>query len=1062
MPDSTPQPEPAAQALEDLVFQCLESGDPGAALRALEESHPALAPRVSAILDSLLRQGLWGTTAAEEGSGVPDRLGPFRLLEEIGMGGMGVVYLAEQEDLGRRVALKLIRPEQLFFPGSRERFQREVEAVARLQHPGIVPIFTVGEEAGIPYFTMEHVAGCSLAAILQAFDGRRPDQLTGADLVALLLPGGVTQDATSRVKTFDRRWPAVCLDLITQVAEALQHAHERGILHRDIKPSNILVGPDGRARLLDFGLARADNAQQLTRTTSQIGSLPYLPPEHVDDGPKIPSVQQDIYSLGVTLYEILTLSNPFLGATGEATRRAILDGKPAPLRQANPAVDWDLETVCLRAMDPDPGQRYPDAVALLGDLDNLKHHRAIDARRPSLRLRARRWAQRNPTVTAALAAGIIVVAIASLLFAVAERSARAHADRLGQLAERRAVEAAEVTAFLVDLFQHASPDRSLGEKIPIGTLLHQGAARIESELTGQPEVQARLLSTFGRVYSWLEEGEKALGFHSRAVALRSRSAGAMDQEVLAGQEAIATTLTRLGRYDEARQAIDRLLAIARDEAAPPWLLPRALAAKAALASLLGDADTADRLLGEALSAERMRRPAEPLALAGLLADRATFLRGQDRHREALGLYEQCLAIRSEHLPPRHPALITTRHQMSHCLAALGEFELALAAVDTALAQSEAIHGADHPAVARVLIDSAYVRREAGRPAEAIAHLERANGIAQEYGAFAKQFFARMLNDQAVTYMTLGHYSRAVALLEEAVAASQEAFAGDHVLPAFLLLNLGDCHAALGAMAAAEKVARDGLAMIERLDAQGRYHPRALNTLAWILSRAGQAQQAEAMQLVRRAKEIGGRWPSERWELGRAHALAALLHNLAGEGVRAEAEADRAMELFDAVRHADHRAKAITLYNQAWAALNQSDRPRAEERFQASIAMFRRMTHDEAFAEMAWPLNHYGFALLHDRPKEAIPLLSEALAIRRRDSTPASHWRLVTTINLAMAHAGASEFAAAEPLMLEAHAAIVGAQGIASAAGQASARRLASLYERWDKPEKEREFAALLR
>src|SRR5690606_2765487 len=125
-----------------------------------------------------------------------------------------------------------------------------------------------------------------------------------------------------------------------------------------------------------------------------------------------------------TLYEMLTLKSPFLGTTGEATRRAILDGKPAPLRQANPAVDWDLETVCLTAMDPDPGQRYADVAALLRDLDNLAHHRAIEARRPGLRLRARRWAQRNPTVTAALGAGIVVLAVGSLLFAAAERSAR--------------------------------------------------------------------------------------------------------------------------------------------------------------------------------------------------------------------------------------------------------------------------------------------------------------------------------------------------------------------------------------------------------------------------------------------------------------------------------------------------------------------------------------------------------------------------------------------------------------------------------------------------------------
>ena len=246
----------------------------------------------------------------------PTRLGPFRLLRELGAGGMGIVYLAEEEGLGRTVALKLIRPEHLFFPGSRERFQREIEAVARLQHPNIVPIFSVGEEQGLPFFAMEYVEGRSLSEILSGLRGRNPGELSGADLRAALGDDEGQRESTSGTtrQLFDGNWADACIQLVMQVADALAHAHARGVLHRDIKPSNILLTPDGRARLLDFGLARTEGSQQLTQTTTQIGSLPYLPPEQLDESTRIPSERQDIYSLGVTLYELLALDSPFLGS----------------------------------------------------------------------------------------------------------------------------------------------------------------------------------------------------------------------------------------------------------------------------------------------------------------------------------------------------------------------------------------------------------------------------------------------------------------------------------------------------------------------------------------------------------------------------------------------------------------------------------------------------------------------------------------------------------------------------------------------------------------------------
>ena len=181
----------------------------------------------------------------------PERLGEFRLVRRLGGGGMGVVYEAVQESLGRTVALKLIRPEHLYFARSRERFRRETDAVARLAHPGIVSIYTVGEAQGTPYFAMEMIHGATLAQVLDQVAGLAPESLLGEDLraaVVAMAPDEAGSPTEAASELFSGTWAQVCTRVILRMAEALAHAHGRGVLHRDIKPSNVLVDRDGRAR----------------------------------------------------------------------------------------------------------------------------------------------------------------------------------------------------------------------------------------------------------------------------------------------------------------------------------------------------------------------------------------------------------------------------------------------------------------------------------------------------------------------------------------------------------------------------------------------------------------------------------------------------------------------------------------------------------------------------------------------------------------------------------------------------------------------------------------------
>src|SRR5262245_58404638 len=297
-------PVPEDPEVEELVVEALgeheSKGEAG--LEAFYAAHPEHAGAVRERVERLRSHGFLGSVADVEGS--PRKLGEVRLVERLGAGGMGVVYRAVQESLGREVALKPIRPEDLYFPGARDRFRREVEIIARLQHPGIVPIHTVGEEGGIPYFAMQLLQGATIDAKIRKLAGREPSTLTGRDLAP---------DPENPGYLFAGTWEEACLRVIRQVADALHHAHERGVVHRDIKPSNVFLTSDGvsRAVLLDFGLAvTSAAASKLTRTGSRLGSLHYMSPEQVRGGAAV-SRATDVYSLGVTLYEMLTLRAPF-------------------------------------------------------------------------------------------------------------------------------------------------------------------------------------------------------------------------------------------------------------------------------------------------------------------------------------------------------------------------------------------------------------------------------------------------------------------------------------------------------------------------------------------------------------------------------------------------------------------------------------------------------------------------------------------------------------------------------------------------------------------------------
>jgi YD repeat-containing protein len=328
----------------------------------------------------------------------------YELLEELGRGGAGVIYKARQVGLDRVVAVKMIRAGYLASATDVQRFRREAEAAANLDHPNIVPVYEIGEHGGRHYFTMKLVEGGSLAQKLD--DWRLP-----------LLDGKTGKDEHGKrwLRSDIANRQAQIAELLATVARAVHEAHRRGLLHRDLKPANILLDEAGQPRVTDFGSVKRlpgeagpTGEPSLTQTDALIGTPCYMAPEQAAAQKGI-TTAADVYGLGAILYELLTGRPPFLAATLLETLRQVQEQEPRPPRTLNPQVDRDLETVCLKCLDKDPKRRYASAEALAEDLERWREGRPIQARRYRLWERGVKWAKRHPGTAALVGAGSLLL-----------------------------------------------------------------------------------------------------------------------------------------------------------------------------------------------------------------------------------------------------------------------------------------------------------------------------------------------------------------------------------------------------------------------------------------------------------------------------------------------------------------------------------------------------------------------------------------------------------------------------------------------------------------------------
>ncbi len=907
------------------LFERIADAPPGERARLLDEAtrdRPELRLRLERllVLDASesdfvadvagLRDHFVDASAA---AALPIRIGAWKIVRELGAGGMGRVFLAERADgeYEQQVALKVIRGE-FTSDAAIARFVAERRILARLDHPGIASLVDGGvDEHGRPWFAMQYVDGVTL-----------PDYCT---------QHGLGLDAR--------------LELMIGVCEAVAYAHRQLVVHCDLKPSNVLVDTNGQPRLLDFGIARltgADNAPYVTQTAALTPG--YAAPEQLAGKPV--GVATDVYALGVILHELLVGRRPYASTDDTPAAIAVAQAQgepPAPSRSARaggpiPArrLHGDLDLITQKALRHDAALRYADASELAQDLRRHLAGFPLRAQRASSMQRTRKFVGRHR-----LAVGLVTLAIVALL------ATTTFALNRSQVAHREAANAIAVRDFLVGIFRSADPRAGKGA-IDTRMLIDRGSAGLDAALKSQPELASSFAEVLGHVYLQLAAYDEAQSMFERALALTGERHGATSPQNAPILRALAQTLAERNHLDDAKTMLARASAI--DESQHGTDSAQTIADTAVGADLAqrgGDLDRARTLISDSIGRARTLHPDDPLQLASLLNQRANIAEAsgalddaEHDTREALDLFRQQKGEQSLDVAENliNLGVIAMRR---------GDASHAEPIFRQGLATYRRLLPAEHPLIADAMTNLARSLDREGKP-------DQAEPIYLDALAMQKHLFgnvhadvATTLNNLAVLYVGRSDYAKARTMMQQVVDIWTKLAGPAHPLALASRGNLGVIEREQGDYAAARITLQSALDEYRKQPASAARQAYCLDQLGILLRY--ERKPVEALELHREAETLRAS-VAQLGPIEKAAGLIALSldETAVGHAPDARQHADAAITLLDAAKAQSDARYADALLARARAALATHDIPEATAAIAAATLLRNKL-----FAKDDW-------------------------------------------------------------------------------------------------------------
>jgi tetratricopeptide (TPR) repeat protein len=763
-----------------------------------------------------------------------NRIGRYELGERLGVGGMGVVYLAEQASPRRQVAIKLLRTE-LASPETLRRFKHEADLLGRLQHPGIAQILEAGAtetDGGVQsFYAMELVRG-------------RP----------------LTDYARRRkLGTRDR------IELLAKVCDAVQHAHNKGVIHRDLKPGNILVDEGGQPKILDFGVARLTQSDvQITTMRTDVGQLigtiPYMSPEQVAGDPHELDTRSDVYALGVIGYELLTGRLPYdlSNRTIPEALRIIREQEPPRVSRIDRALRGDVDTILAKALEKDKVRRYQSALQLASDMRRYLRDEPIEARPASTFYQFRKFARRNRAMAAGGA-----IALIGLVFGTAFatwQAVRATQQRdLAQSAQAAAVEQAgkarlearrveRINSFLNDMLMAADPRRARGRDVSVAEILDMAAARVDRELADDPAIEASLRHTIGTTYLSLSRLAEAESQLAKAARLSEELHGPADRRTLSTMNSLAAARYRLGKFDDAAALARRSMALSEKSLGPAD--SETLRAVNALALVLqeqGRYAQAEPLYRRALKEYQAKDGLEAEGTLNAANNLGWLLLGTGQAAEAAALFEQTLGPRRRLFGDDHPETLRTMANLANALARLGRSDDAEPHAVEAVGACRRVLGPGHMLTLYAADTLARLRLDQGRYGEAEELGREVLRLRQETLGPGHMHTIYSVDTLAQALMQQLDFAQAAALHQRAFDGRTRALGSEHPETLLSQERLGLALAYAGDLPGAESLQRS-LLEIRRLKL-GEAHPETVGAaynLALMLEAAGKHAEAEPL------------------------------------------------------------------------------------------------------------------------------------------------------------------------------------------------------------------------